>query len=158
MAASVNKAFKTLDWLQPEDTKFYDAITVVLGRRTQLSSVESELQTHQNEEFDAVSSIQARLKEAVARSKADYLKAIELVSGLKSLVFEIREVLKKLEHESAWEEALFVDWKREWNQCLESHLAINKEEKYLAEQMEEKQKTIEKSRRVVMRWRLVFKA
>lgn len=90
MAASVNKAFKTLDWLQPEDTKFYDAITVVLGRRTQLSSVESELQTHQNEEFDAVSSIQARLKEAVARSKADYLKAIELVSGLKSLVFEIR--------------------------------------------------------------------
>ena len=87
------------------------------------------LQTHQNKESDTVSSIQARLKEVVARSKVDYWKAIERVSGLKSRVFEIREVLKKLEHELAWEEVLLVDRKREWNQCLESHLAIMNEDK-----------------------------
>ena len=99
MVASVNKTFKTLDWLQPEDTKFYDAIRAVLSRRTQISSVESKLRTHHNEESDAVSSIQVWLKEAVARSKVDYWKAIERVSNLKSRVSEIREVVKKLEHE-----------------------------------------------------------
>ena len=148
MVASVNKTFKTLDWLQPEDTKFYDAIRAVLSRRTKISSVESKLQTHHNEESDAVSSIQVQLKEAVARSKVDYWKAIERVSNLKSRVSEIREVVKKLEHESAWEEVLLVDRRREWNQCLESHLAIKKEDKELAEQMEEKQTTIQKGKRV----------
>ncbi|KAK7848189.1 hypothetical protein CFP56_005414 [Quercus suber] len=64
MVASMNKTFKTLDWHQPDDTKFYNAIRVALSRRTQISYVESNLRTHQNEESDAVSSIQARLKEA----------------------------------------------------------------------------------------------
>ena len=43
IVASVNKTFKTLDWLQPEDTKFYDAIRAVLSRCTQISFVESKL-------------------------------------------------------------------------------------------------------------------
>ena len=45
-------------------------------------------------------------------------------------------------------EVLLVDRRREWNQCLESHLAIKKEDKELVEQMEEKQMTIEKGKRV----------
>nr|POE54755.1 hypothetical protein CFP56_50222 [Quercus suber] len=124
----------------------------VLSRRAQLSYFETELRTHQNEESGAVSSFQARLKEAVeavVRSEAEYWKAIERVSGLKSRVSEIRKALKNLELESAWEEeVVLADRKREWEQCLESHLAIKKEEKELAEQMEEKQKTIEKIKRL----------
>ena len=104
-------------------------VTVALGTTTSDMSGEVRAHshysgTHQNEESDAVSSIQA-----VARSKVDYGKAIERVSGLKSRVSQIREVLKKLEHESAWEEVLPVDRKREWDLCPESHLAIKKEDK-----------------------------
>ena len=152
MVASANRVFETLDWLQPDYTEFYDAVRAVLSRRAQLSYFETELRTHQNEESGAVSSFQARLKEAVeavARSEAEYWKAIERVSGLKSRVSEIRKALKNLELESAWEEeVVLADRKREWEQCLESHLAIKKEEKELAEQMEEKQKTIENIKRL----------
>ncbi|XP_050276550.1 uncharacterized protein LOC126718416 [Quercus robur] len=152
MVASANRAFETLDWLQPDYTEFYDAVRAVLSRRAQLSYFETELRTHQNEESGAVSSFQARLKEAVeavARSEAEYWKAIERVSGLKNRVSEIRKALKNLELESAWgEEVVLADRKREWEQCLESHLAIKKEERELADQMEEKQKTIEKIKRL----------
>ncbi|KAL0000721.1 hypothetical protein SO802_014502 [Lithocarpus litseifolius] len=152
MVASANRAFETLDWLQPDYTEFYDAVRAVLSSRAQLSYFETELRTHQNEESGAVSSFQGRLKEAVealARSEAEYWKAIERVSGLKSRVSEIRKALKNLELESAWEEeVVLADRKREWDQCLESHLAIKKEEKELAEQMEEKQKAIEKIKRL----------
>ncbi|KAF3946736.1 hypothetical protein CMV_027030 [Castanea mollissima] len=152
MVALANRAFEALDWLQPDYTEFYDAVWAVLSRRAQLSHFETELRTHQNEESGAVSSFQARLEEAaeaVARSEAEYWKAIERVSGLKSRVSEIRKALKNLELETAWgEEVVLADRKREWEQCLESHLAIKKEEKELAEQMEEKQKTIEKIKRL----------
>ncbi|XP_075671278.1 uncharacterized protein LOC142640860 [Castanea sativa] len=104
MVASANRAFEALDWLQPDYTEFYDAVWAVLSRRAQLSHFETELRTHQNEESGAVSSFQARLKEAaeaVARSEAEYWKAIEWISGLKSPVSEIGKALKNLELESA---------------------------------------------------------
>ncbi|XP_050246774.1 uncharacterized protein LOC126694496 [Quercus robur] len=147
MVASANRAFETLDWLQPDCTEFYDAVGDLLSRRAQFSSLETELRTHQNEEESDAGNFQARSKEALealARSEAEYKKAGELVSCLKSRVSEIRVVLKKLEDESKREEVMLVDRKREWDQCVESHLAIKKEEKELAEQTEEKQKIIKK--------------
>ncbi|XP_023901081.1 uncharacterized protein LOC112012944 [Quercus suber] len=143
MVASANRALETLDWLQPDCTEFYDAVRDLLSRRAQLSSLETELRTHQNEEESDAGDFQARSKdalEALARSEAEYKKAGERVSCVKSRVSEIRVVLKKLEDESKREEVMLVDRKREWDQCIESHLAIKKEEKELAEQMEEKQK------------------
>ena len=151
MVASANRAFETLDWLQPDCTEFYDAVGDLLSRRAQLSSLETELRTHQNEEESDAGNFQARSKEALealARSEAEYKKAGELVSCLKSRVSEIRVVLKKLEDESKREEVMLVDRKREWDQCIESHLAIKKEEKELAEQMEEKQKIIKNIKRL----------
>ncbi|KAL0000723.1 hypothetical protein SO802_014504 [Lithocarpus litseifolius] len=151
MVASANRAFETLDWLQPDCTEFYDAVMALLSRRAQLSSLETVLRTHQNEEESNAGNFQARSKEALealARSEAEYKKAGERVSCLKSRVSEIRVVLKKLEDESKREEVMLVDRKREWDQCIESHLAIKKEEKELAEQMEERQKIIKKIKRL----------
>ena len=145
-----NKAFDSLDWLQPDYSEFYDAVKDVLSRRAQLSSVETELRTHQNEESDAVSShcsVEVRSKEsmvALARSEAELGKAKERVSGLKRRVSEVMDVLRKLVIESAKEERVFADVEKEWNQRLESHLAIKKEEKELTEQVEEKQKAVKK--------------
>ncbi|KAM4092325.1 hypothetical protein ACB094_06G030100 [Castanea mollissima] len=151
MVASANRAFETLDWLQPDCTEFYAAVRDLLSRRAQLSSLETELRTHQNEEESDAGNFHARSKEALealARSEAEYKKAGERVSCLKSRVSEIRVVLKKLEDESKREEVMLVDRKREWDQCIESHLALKKEEKELAEQMEEKQKIIKKIKRL----------
>ena len=151
MVASANRAFETLDWLQPDCTEFYDAVRDLLSCRAQLSSLETELRTHQNEEESDAGNFQARSKdalEALARSEAEYKKAGERVSCLKSRVSEIRLVLKKLEDESKREEVMLVDRKREWDQCIESHLAIKKEEIELAEQMEEKQNIIKKIKRL----------
>ena len=145
-----NKAFDSLDWLQPDYSEFYDAVKDVLSRRAQLSSVETELRTHQNEESDAVSSrcsVEVRSKEsmlALARSEAELGRAKERVSGLKRRVSEVMDVLRKLVIESAKEERVFADVEKEWNQRLESHLAIKKEEKELTEQVEEKQKAVKK--------------
>ena len=107
MVASRNRTFKTLDWLQRDCTEFYDTIRALLSRCAQLSSLETELLTHQNEEPDT-GNFQARLKEALARSKVKYKKAIEWVSGLKSQVSKIQGVLQKLEHESEREEGVLV--------------------------------------------------
>ena len=74
MVASANRAFETLDWLQPDCTEFYNAVRALLSRRTQLSSLETVLQTHQNEEESDADNLQAQLKEALARSKAKYKK------------------------------------------------------------------------------------
>lgn len=145
-----NKAFDSLDWLQPDYSEFYDAVKDVLSRRAQLSSVETELRTHQNEESDAVSSrcnVEVRSKESMAslaRSEAEVGKAKERVSGLKRRVSEIMDILRKLVIESAKEERVLADVEKEWNQCLESHLAIKKEEKELTEEVEEKQKAVKK--------------
>nr|XP_023906642.1 DNA ligase 1-like isoform X2 [Quercus suber]POF18354.1 hypothetical protein CFP56_69209 [Quercus suber] len=145
-----NKAFDSLDWLQPDYSEFYDAVKDVLSRRAQLSSVETELRTHQNEESDAVSSccnVEVRSKEsmaALARSESELGKAKERVSGLRRRVSEIMDILRKLVIESAKEERVLADVEKEWNQCLESHLAIKKEEKELTEQVEEKQKAVKK--------------
>jgi len=145
-----NKAFNSLDWLQPDYSEFYDAVKDVLSLRAQLSSVETELRTHQNEESDAVSSrcdVEVRSKEsmaALARSEAELGKAKERVSGLKRRVSEIMDILRKLVIESAKEERVLADIEKEWNQCLESHMAIKKEEKELTEQVEEKQKAVQK--------------
>ena len=145
-----NKAFDSLDWLQPDYSEFYDAVKDVLSLRAQLSSVETELRTHQNEESDAVSSrcsVEVRSKEsmvALARSEAELGRAKERVSGLKRRVSEVMDVLRKLVIESAKEERVLADIEKEWNQCLESHLAIKKEEKELTEQVEEKQKAVKK--------------
>ena len=89
-----------MDWLQRDCTEFYDTVRALLSRCAQLSSLETELQTHQNEEEPDTGNFQARLKEALARSKVKYKKAIEWVSGLKSRVSKIQEVLQKLGHES----------------------------------------------------------
>ena len=43
MVASVNKTFKTLDWLQPDCIKFYDAVRALLSQCAQLSSLETVL-------------------------------------------------------------------------------------------------------------------
>ena len=107
MVASRNRTFKTLDWLQRDCTEFYDTIRALLSRCAQLSSLETELLTHQNEEPDT-GNFQARLKEALARSKVKYKKAIEWVSGLKGQVSKIQGVLQKLEHESEREEGVLV--------------------------------------------------
>ena len=107
IVASANKTFKTLDWLQRDCTEFYDAIRALLSHCAQLSSLETELLTHQNEEPNT-GNFQARLKEALARSKVKYKKAIEWVSGLKSQVSKIQGVLQKLEHESEREEGVLV--------------------------------------------------
>ncbi|XP_030932485.1 uncharacterized protein LOC115958227 [Quercus lobata] len=145
-----NKAFNSLDWLQPDYSEFYDAVKDVLSLRAQLSSVETKLRTHQNEESDAVSSrcdVEVRSKEsmaALARSEAELGKAKERVSGLKRRVSEIMDILRKLVIESAKEERVLADIEKEWNQCLESHMAIKKEEKELTEQVEEKQKAVQK--------------
>lgn len=145
-----NKAFDSLDWLQPDYSEFYDAVKDVLSRRAQLSSVETELRTHQSEESDAVSSrcnVEVRSKEsmaALARSEAELGKAKERVSGLKRRVSEIMDLLRKLVIESAKEERVFADVEKEWSQCLESHLAIKKEEKESTEQVEEKHKAVKK--------------
>ena len=74
MVASANRAFETLDWLQPNWTEFYNAVRAFLSRHTQLSSLETVLQTHQNEEESYADNLQAQLKEALARSKAKYKK------------------------------------------------------------------------------------
>ena len=66
----------TLDWLQPDCTEFYDAVRALLSRHAQLSSLETVLQTHQNEEESDASNFQARSKEALARSEAKYKKPI----------------------------------------------------------------------------------
>ncbi|KAL0010603.1 hypothetical protein SO802_005711 [Lithocarpus litseifolius] len=115
MVASTNRNFKTLDWLQRDCTKFYDAVRALLSCFAQLSSLETELQTHQNEEEPNASNFQAQSKEALARSEVKYKKAIEWVSGLKSQVSKkaidwvsglksqvskIREVMQKLWHGS----------------------------------------------------------
>ncbi|KAK9984764.1 hypothetical protein SO802_034289 [Lithocarpus litseifolius] len=140
-----NKAFDSLDY-----SEFYDAVKDVLSRRAQLFSVETELRTHQNEESDAVSSrcnVEVRSKEsmaALARSEAELGKAKERVSGLKRLVSEIMDLLRKLVIESAKEGRVLADVEKEWIQCLESHLAIEKEKKELTEQVEEKQKAVKK--------------
>ena len=76
MVASANRAFETLDWLQPDCTEFYDAVRALLSRHAQLSSLETVLQTHQNEEESDASNFQARSKEALARSEAKYKKPI----------------------------------------------------------------------------------
>ena len=54
------------------------------------------------------------------------------------------DILRKLVIESAKEERVLADIEKEWNQCLESHMAIKKEEKELTEQVEEKQKAVQK--------------
>ena len=77
MVASVNRAFETLDWLQPDSTEFYNAVRTLLSRRAQLSSLEIVLRIHQNEEESDAGNFQARSKEALealARSKAEYKK------------------------------------------------------------------------------------
>ena len=74
MVALVNRAFETLDWLQPDCTEFYNAVRALLSRRAQLSSLETVLWTHQNEEESDAGNFQARSKEALARSKAEYKK------------------------------------------------------------------------------------
>ena len=74
MVAWANKAFKTLDWLQPDYTEFYDAVRSLLSLRTQLSSLETLLRTHQNEEESDAGNFQARSKEALARFEAEYKK------------------------------------------------------------------------------------
>ncbi|KAK7812863.1 hypothetical protein CFP56_006487 [Quercus suber] len=108
MVASANGTFKTLDWLQQDCTEFYDAARPLLSRCAQLSSLKTELQTHQNEKEPKAGNIQARSKEALARSEVKYKKAIEWVSGLKSQVSKIREMLQKLEHESEREDGALV--------------------------------------------------
>lgn len=107
MVASTNRTFKTLDWLQRDCTEFYNVVRALLSRCAQLSSLKTKLQTHQNEEEPNAGNIQARSKE-VARSEVKYKKAIEWVSGLKSQVSKIREVLQKLEHESEREDGVLV--------------------------------------------------
>ena len=97
-----------MDWLQRDCTEFYDAVRSLFSRCAQLSSLETELQTHPNEEEPDTGNFQARLKEALARSKVKYKKAIEWVSGLKSRVSKIQGVLQKLEHESEREEGVRV--------------------------------------------------
>ena len=77
MVASANRAFETLEWLQPDCTEFYDAVRDLLSRRAQLYSLETELRTHQNEEESDAGNFQARSKEALevlARSEAEYKK------------------------------------------------------------------------------------
>ena len=87
MVAWANKAFKTLDWLQPDYTEFYDAVRSLLSLRTQLSSLETLLRTHQNEEESDAGNIQARSKEALevlARSEAEYKKLEQIPKPRKS--------------------------------------------------------------------------
>ena len=74
MVASMNRAFETLDWHQPNCTEFYDAVKALLSQRAQLSSLETILRTHQNEEESDAGNFQARLQEALARSEAKYKK------------------------------------------------------------------------------------
>ena len=87
MVASANRAFETLDWLQPDCTEFYDAVRALLSRHAQLSSLETVLQTHQNEEESDAGNIQARSKEALevlARSEAEYKKLEQIPKPRKS--------------------------------------------------------------------------
>ena len=77
MVALANRAFKTLDWLQPDYIEFYNTVRALLSRRAQLSSLETVLRTHENEEESDANNFQARSKEApeaLARSKAEYKK------------------------------------------------------------------------------------
>lgn len=50
-----NKAFETLDWLGADYADLYDAVRSLLSHCAQLSSAKSELQSHQNDESNAIS-------------------------------------------------------------------------------------------------------
>ena len=87
MVAWANRAFETLDWLQPDYTEFYDAVRALLSWCTQLSSLETVLRTHQNEEESNASNFQAQSKkalEALARSEAEYKKLKQIPKPRKS--------------------------------------------------------------------------
>ena len=74
MVASTNRALETLDWLQLDCIEFYNVVWSLLSWRAQLSSLETMLWTHQNEEEFEVGYFQAWSKEALARSEAKYKK------------------------------------------------------------------------------------
>jgi|UniRef100_A0A2N9GZB9 chromosome segregation ATPase len=150
MVELANKAFETLDWLQADYAQLYDAVKAHLTHCAQLSSAESELLTHQNEEKNAVLAREANRTraeeavEAVARSEAEYEKAEVRLGDLENRVSETREVLKKLLSESMQRKAEVAFLEGEWKRCSESRLEIMKEDEELAEKIEEKRKIVEK--------------
>ena len=122
-----------LNGVNADYTELYNAVRDLLSCHAELSSVESELRTRQNDETEAVLSgdeLRARSREAteeLARSEAVYMKATGPLSLLKDKISETREVLRKLEEESVEKErevdVLYVKWKS----CLHSHIAIKNE-------------------------------
>lgn len=110
-----------LNGVNADYTELYNAVRDLLSCHAELSSVESELQTRQNDETEAVLSgdeLRARSREAteeLARSEAEYMKATGPLSLLKDKILETREVLRKLEEESVEKErevdVLYVKWK-----------------------------------------------
>ena len=140
-----------LNGVNADYTELYNAVRDLLSCHAELSSVESELRTRQNDETEAVLSgdeLRARSREAtevLARSEAEYMKATGPLSLLKDKILETREVLRKLEEESVEKErevdVLYVKWKS----CLHSHIAIKNEEREFDGQLFEKHRNLEET-------------
>ncbi|KAK7840298.1 hypothetical protein CFP56_016850 [Quercus suber] len=137
MVDLANKVLAWLNGVNADYTELYNAVRD-LSCHAELSSVESELRTRQNDETEAVLSgdeLRARSREGteeLARSEADLLK---------DKISETREELRKLEEES-------VEKEREvdvLNSCLHSHIAIKNEEREFDGQLFEKHRNLEET-------------
>ena len=148
-----NKAFETLDWLGADYADLYDAVRSLLSHCAQLSTAKSELQSHQNDESNAISYrdvLQHRCTEAfeaLAGSLAEYREAEKQLGVLNTSVSKHREVLRKLEKELAQKRKEVAVLEGKWKHCLESHLAIKNEKKEFAEQVTEKRKIVQMTER-----------
>ncbi|KAK7840270.1 uncharacterized protein LOC112018342 [Quercus suber] len=149
MVELANKAFETLDWLGADYADLYDAVRALLSHCAQLSSAKSELQTHQNEESNAISYLDVLQRrcteafEAFAGSLAEYLEAEKRLGVLNTSVSEQREVLRKLKKESAQKGKEVAVLKGKWKRCLRSHLVIKNEKNEFAEQVTKKRKIVQ---------------
>ncbi|KAK7816275.1 hypothetical protein CFP56_000563 [Quercus suber] len=150
MVDLANKVLAWLNGVNADYTELYNAVRD-LSCHAELSSVESELRTRQNDETEAVLSgdeLRARSREAteeLARSEAEYMKATGHLSLLKDKISETREELRKLEEESVEKEREVDVLDVKWKSCLHSHIAIKNEEREFDGQLFEKHRNLEET-------------